>query len=251
MALIPLRGVPPWAARPVNSTSSHSRPLWPRQGRLPVGSPTTAASGTVARAPDPAPPAIQPATRCSAPSPAISSSTTAARVTDPALRASRRRRATSAAAIAANAPFMSTAPRPWRRPSRTSPEKPTPGSPALSGTVSVCPQSRRRRPGSPPARVQSRLGRPGSTSISSAVRPCSARYSPSARATASSCRGTPGWLGMRTSRAARATSSASSIGTRRRSGVAVEGARLADLSPALSGAAATVGGAPQPVQRAR
>ncbi len=113
MALIPACGVPPWAALPVKTNSSHSRPLCPMHSWFRVGSPTIAPS------------AVNPeATRCSAPRLSISSSMTAASVTRPAVSEPVRFNATIAAAIAATAPFMSVVPRPRTRPFSILPGEP-------------------------------------------------------------------------------------------------------------------------------
>jgi len=137
--------------------------------------------------------------------------------------------ATSAAAIAASGPFMSTAPRPRSQPSTTSPENPKPAPPALSGTVSVWPQRISRRPGRGPATVQSRFGRPGAASSMRGASPRDSSQRLNARATASSWRSTPGWLGMRTRSAASATAAAPST----RASAAEIGSRGAMGCPAV------------------
>ena len=119
---MPRSGREPWAAKPAVSTSNATKPLCAIATTSSVGSVTIAASAVVRR------------TSASVPTLPTSSSATAATITSP--RKPSRTAAAPTSIDAASDPFMSPAPRPWRRPSRTA------GANGLSipatPTVSMC-----------------------------------------------------------------------------------------------------------------
>ena len=167
----PSAGRLPCAARPCVSTSIQANPLWATAIARSVGSVTTAAS------------ARQRVTSASAPALAYSSSMTAAITSRPRAKpASATMRAASI--IAATPPFMSWAPRPYRRPSRWTGSNGAviPSTP----TVSVWPQNIRDRPAARPSRTPTTLGRPGAASCNSTSIPIRRIASETAAATAAS-----------------------------------------------------------------
>src|SRR3954471_6414602 len=213
------------AARPRTTPLKVSAPAWAHTTVRPLGSGSSAASNAASRssaAKVPRPPSSSEPTACS---------TTVGTSAAPAARS-----AASACRAAATPPFMSSAPRPYSRPSSTVPDQ----GPCRHGTVpgpttSTCPL-RHRRPDAAPSSVAvaphssvrgaSSPGWPGCARR--AARSCSCRSAARpARAASSAKRSSAGrssavTLGTRTSAAAsrtsasasRASSAASSIARR-------------------------------------
>ena len=148
IASMPRSGREPWAAKPAVSTSNATKPLWAIATTSSVGSVTIAASAVVRR------------TSASVPTLPTSSSATAATITSP--RKPSRTAAAPTSIDAASDPFMSPAPRPWRRPSRTA------GANGLSipatPTVSMCAFRSSELPPPVPRATPTTLGRPGAAS---------------------------------------------------------------------------------------
>src|SRR6266851_1315771 len=145
----------PCAATPRVSTSSHTNPLCARQRRSSVGSVTIAQS------------ARNCLSMAEVPSDATSSSATAQMITSPFKPSDRADRA--ATMIAASDAFMSYAPRPYTRPSRTTGENASAIPPAP--TVSMCAFSISDRPPPLPRRTPTTESRPGTGSTTLTSRP--------------------------------------------------------------------------------
>src|SRR5947208_2916975 len=145
----------PWAATPCVSTSSQTNPLWARQSCNSVGSVTIPKS------------ARNFSNTAEVPRLATSSSAPAVTISSPF----KRRRAASRAVtmIAARLAFMSYAPRPYTRPSRTTGENAAAIPPAP--TASMCAFNMRLPPPPLPRRTPTTLGRPGTGSTISTTRP--------------------------------------------------------------------------------
>src|SRR5579871_5843215 len=143
-----------------------------------------------------------------------SSSATKASRTTPPSRTPASRSARTAVIAAAMPPFMSAAPRPWSRPSRTMPANGgtdhCAGSPSV--TTSVCPSKMSTGAATEPCQSATTLGRPGAASSTVTWR-SSARSSRSTRAAAGASPGSPGrnTLGTATRRRARSMRYRSSI----------------------------------------
>ena len=169
---MPSAGRLPCAARPCVTTSTQEKPLCVMATAMPVGSGITASSATHRFA------------RTSAPRLAYSSSATAATITRPAPRRGPCSHRSAATIMAARPPFMSCAPRPYRRRSRRSGENGVvmPSTP----TVSVWPQSIRVGPGAAPSAIATTFGLPAATSSTSTSKPACRRYVASQSAIAAS-----------------------------------------------------------------
>ena len=202
IASTPRSGREPCAARPCVTTSKAAKPLWATQSCSSVGSATMAPSAFHAR------------TSAVVPRLPTSSSITAVTTTSPRSSSSSARLA--ATIVAASAPFMSYAPRPYRR---LSSRRASPGrSIASIPTVSVCAFSSRVRPPPLPRATPTTFGRFGAASSMLTSRPARSSQSATKPATSASPRAPEMRSGLTESIAtsARASSATSLTPCRRR-----------------------------------